>query len=52
MNSRDGSTPELTDVDVEGEIQRKGLVAPRVTPERLMEVIKSEEYHVFEESLS
>lgn len=32
---------------VEQEIQRKGLTAPRVTPERLQEVITSEEYHVF-----
>lgn len=33
--------------DYETEIQQKGLTAPRVTPERLEEVIVSEQYHVF-----
>ena len=33
--------------DIEEEIQKKGLTAPRVTPERLDEVIVSEQYHVF-----
>ena len=33
--------------DYEEEIIRKGLTAPRVTPERLEEVIVSEQYHVF-----
>jgi len=28
-------------------IQEKGLTAPRVTPERLEEVILTEQYHVF-----
>lgn len=32
---------------VEQEILRKGLVAPRVTPARIAEVIHSEEFHVF-----
>lgn len=31
----------------ESEIQEKGLTAPRVTPERLEEVILTEQYHVF-----
>ena len=34
----------------EEEIVKKGLTAPRVTPERLQGVIKSEDYHVFPES--
>lgn len=33
--------------DYEEEIIKKGLTAPRVTPERLEEVIVSEQYHVF-----
>lgn len=33
--------------DIENEIIEKGLTAPRVTPERLEEVIKSEQYYVF-----
>lgn len=32
---------------VEQEIQRKGLTAPRVTPERIAEVVKRAEFHVF-----
>jgi hypothetical protein len=32
---------------VEQEIQNKGLTAPRITPERIEQVIKSEDYHVF-----
>jgi len=36
--------------DIEEEIQKKGLTAPRITPERLNEVITSEDYHVFEGS--
>ena len=32
---------------VEEEIVEKGLTAPRITPERLDEVIVGEEYHVF-----
>jgi len=34
--------------NVEEEIVKKGLTAPRVTPERLEEVIIDEDYHVFE----
>lgn len=33
---------------VEQEIQRKGLTAPRITPERIEEVISAETYHHFE----
>lgn len=33
--------------EIEKEIVEKGLTAPRVTPERLEEVVKSEQYHVF-----
>lgn len=32
---------------IEEEIIKKGLTAPRVTPERLEEVIISEQFHVF-----
>jgi len=37
----------MTD-SIETEILEKGLTAPRVTPERLEEVISSEQYHVFD----
>lgn len=37
----------MNDQDIEKEIIAKGLTAPRVTPERLEEVIKDEAYHVF-----
>jgi hypothetical protein len=33
--------------DYETEIVEKGLTAPRVTPERIEQVIASEQYHVF-----
>ena len=33
--------------DIEEEIQAKGLIAPRVTPERLEEVIVGEDYYIF-----
>jgi len=36
--------------DYEDEIKQKGLTAPRVTPERLEEVISSEQYHLFDGS--
>lgn len=32
---------------IETEIQQKGLIAPRVTPQRIAEVIAGEDYHVF-----
>ena len=37
----------MTDCKIEKEIQEKGLTAPRITPDRLEEVIVSEQYHVF-----
>ncbi len=37
----------MNDKSIEKEIQDKGLTAPRVTPDRLEEVIKDEQYHVF-----
>lgn len=37
----------MTDKDIEKEIQEKGLTAPRVTPNHLESVIKSEQYYVF-----
>lgn len=33
--------------DIEEEIVKKGLTSPRITPERLEEVIVSEQYYVF-----
>ena len=35
---------------VEQEIQRKGLTAPRMTPELIEETIASEAYHVFQDT--
>jgi len=43
----DSTSGERTE-KYEKEIKEKGLTAPRVTPERLEEVIKKERYHVFE----
>ncbi len=40
----------MNDQEIEKEIQSKNLTAPRVTPERLEEVIISEQYHVFPNS--
>jgi len=37
----------MTDSQIEKEIQEKGLIAPRVTPQRLEEIIVSEQFHVF-----
>lgn len=37
----------MNDMEVEKEIQDKGLTAPRITPERLEEVITDEDYYVF-----
>lgn len=34
----------MNDVEIEKEIQSKGLTAPRVTPQRIEEVIQSEHY--------
>jgi len=40
----------MNDLKIEEEIKKKGLTAPRVTPERLEEVVISEQYHVFDNS--
>lgn len=37
----------MNDNEIEKEIKEKGLTAPRVTPERLEEVIAGEAFHVF-----
>ena len=37
----------MNDQAIEQEIQDKGLTAPRVTPQRIDEVIVGEDYHVF-----
>ena len=37
----------MNDQEIEKEIQDKGLTIPRITSERLEEVIVSEQYHVF-----
>jgi len=40
----------MNDQSIENEIVAKGLTAPRVTPDRLEEVIVSEQYHIFDNS--
>jgi len=40
----------MNDKDIEKEIQEKGLTSARVTPDRIDEVIVSDDYHVFEGS--
>ena len=40
-------TDKMTDANIEKEIQEKGLLAPRITPDHLETVITSEQYHVF-----
>jgi len=37
----------MSDSEIEKEIIAKGLTAPRVTPQRLEDVIASEQYYVF-----
>lgn len=37
----------MNDQQVEQEIKDKGLTAPRVTPQRIEDVIVAEDYHVF-----
>ena len=37
----------MNDQAIEKQIQEKGLTAPRITPERIEQVIVSEQYHVF-----
>lgn len=39
------------DQKIEQEIQAKGLTAPRITTERIDEVIKNIQYHVFPETM-
>jgi hypothetical protein len=38
----------MNDIEIEQEIKDKGLTAPRVTPQRIEDVIVSEQYHIFE----
>ena len=40
----------MSEQEIENEIQEKGLTAPRITPDRIDEVIAKEDYHVFEDS--
>ena len=40
----------MSEAAIEKEIQDKGLTAPRVTPQRIDEVIAKEQFHVFEGS--
>ena len=40
----------MSEQEIENEIQEKGLNAPRLTPAKIDEVIKGEQYHVFEGS--
>lgn len=37
----------MSEKEIENEIQRKGLNAPRLNPEHIDSCIKSEQYHVF-----
>ena len=39
-----------TEVEIEKEIQKKGLTAPRLTPDLIDSKIKSVDYHVFEKT--
>ncbi len=38
----------MSEQSIEQKIQEKGLNAPRLTPERIDEVIAREQYHIFE----
>ena len=40
----------MSEHDIEKEIVKKGLTAPRITPSRIDEVIIKEDYHVFTDS--
>lgn len=42
----------MSDVEIEKEIQAKGLTAPRVTPQRIQEVIASEHYFTAADAVS
>lgn len=37
----------MSDLDIEKEIQEKGLTAPRITPKHIAELIVSEQYYRF-----
>ncbi len=37
----------MSDIDVENEIQAKGLTAPRLTPNHINGQIVAEDYHIF-----
>ena len=37
----------MNEVDIENEIQDKGLTAPRLTPQEINDTIVEEKYHVF-----
>lgn len=40
----------MSEIEIEKEIQAKGLNAPRLTPDLIDSVIVSEQYHVFPET--
>ena len=40
----------MSEKDIENEIQEKGLTAPRITPDRIDDVIAKEDYLMFEGS--
>jgi hypothetical protein len=40
----------MSEIDIENEIQSKGLNAPRLTPDLIDGAIKSEQYYVFPET--
>lgn len=42
----------MSEKEIEQEIQDKGLTAPRLTPEKIDQVIIGEEYHVFNKVLT
>ena len=46
----DNEIDKMTDLNIEKEIQEKGLTAPRITPEHLEIVISHEQYYVFPDS--
>ena len=47
MNQRDQAVPSQDEVDIEQQIQDKGLNAPRLTPDKIDATILTEQYHVF-----
>ena len=40
----------MNENEVESEINEKGLVAPRITPEHIDSVIVGEDYHIFKDT--